>query len=134
MTEPPPPSRSTTPALTILVRNLEFIASHGVYAEERDEGRRFQVDLEVDLLDPSSAQSDALSETVDYRGLCELVLQVAHGEGHDLIEWLAAEMTRRILARYDRVGEVRLELRKFATGVPGEPDCVGVRVSARRDA
>lgn len=118
--------------MKIFVRELEFLARHGVYEEERLEGRRFSVDMEVVLADESSTTSDNLSDTLDYREIASVILEVANGESHDLVEWLAAEMTRRIFERSGRVMSARVEIRKFATGVPGEPDCVGVELSTTR--
>ena len=120
--------------MKIFVRELEFLARHGVYEEERQQGRRFSVDMEVVLSDESSTTSDNLSDTLDYREIATVILEVANGESHDLVEWLAAEMTRRIFERSGRVIAARVELRKFATGVPGEPACVGVELSTTREA
>lgn len=119
--------------MKIFVHGLDFVARHGVYQEERDEGRRFSVDVEVDLSDVQSTTSDNLSDTLDYRALAEVVLEVANGESHDLVEWLAAQMTRLIFERYAVVEHVSVTIRKFATGVPGEPACVGVKLDTRRE-
>lgn len=117
---------------TILVRNLEFTGFHGVYEEERREGRRFAVDIEAQTTVVQAGRSDALDDTVDYRDLARLVLEVAQGESRFLIEKLAAEMCRRILEELPAVHHVRLTLRKHATGVPGDPDWVGLRVERGR--
>lgn len=119
--------------MEIFVEGLEFIGAHGVYDEERAQGRRFIADISVTLSQTSSTRSDELDETLDYRGLAEIVLEVAHGESHALIEWLAGEMTRRVLDRHPQVEQVSVTLRKFATGVPGDPACVGVRLHATRE-
>lgn len=120
--------------MKIFVEGLEFVGAHGVYDEERHEGRRFIADVSVTLANTSSTRSDALEETLDYRGLAAIVLEVAHGESHSLIEWLAGEMTRRVLERHAEVMDVTVTLKKFATGVPGDPTCVGVTLYAQRDA
>lgn len=120
--------------MKIFVRGLDVLARHGVYEEERLEGRRFSVDMEVVLSDETSTTSDNLSDTLDYREIASVILDVANGESHDLVEWLAAEMMRRIFERSRRVISARVEIRKFATGVPGDPACVGVELSTTREA
>jgi dihydroneopterin aldolase len=117
----------------LLVEGLVFVGRHGVYAEERREGRRFRVDLEVTLGAGRSGGGDRLEETVDYRGLAQVVMDVAQGPSHQLIEALAEEMAGQILGRYP-VSAVSLTLRKYADGVPGEPECVGVRIHRRAEA
>jgi dihydroneopterin aldolase len=108
-----------------------FEGFHGVYEEERREGRRFRVDLEVTLGQGRLSGADQLETTVDYRGLAQAVLDVAQGPSHHLIETLAEDMAALILERHP-VAEVSLTLRKFADGVPGEPECVGVSIHRTR--
>jgi dihydroneopterin aldolase len=112
--------------MKIFVEQLEFVGRHGVYEEERREGRRFQVDLEV-VTDAGGAQhTDSLSETVDYRGLAEIIVNVGRGDSFELIERLAEEILARIFDTFDGVEHARITIRKFATGVPGSPAAVGV--------
>lgn len=118
---------------TIFIRNLETVARHGVYDEERAEGRMFSVDVEVDLPTTGVAgQSDALAETVDYRDIAACVCDVLAGPSVHLIERLAEEICDAVLVRIPRVVCVRIELRKRATGVPGAPEWVGLRIARRR--
>lgn len=117
---------------TILVHGLEFTARHGVYPEERRDGRRFCVDLEAQVAVVEAGRSDALHDTVDYRDLCRIVLEVANGPSVHLIERLVEEICARILAELPAVERIRLTLQKYATGVPGDPAWVGLRVERSR--
>lgn len=119
--------------MKIFLEKLEFLGRHGVYEEERVEGRRFEVDLEVELPDHKSAHTDELEHTVDYRELARLVLDVAGGESCSLIERLAGEMASRIIAEQPSIASVKVTVRKYATGVPGDPAVVGVTLFATRD-
>ena len=120
--------------MRIFVEGLEFTGAHGVYAEERRDGRRFRVDLSVDTDAELGARSDAIDDTIDYRGLAQIVLEVGHGPSRSLIERLAAQILERVLERYPQVRCARVTIRKFATGVPGDPGCVGVELTRARDA
>ena len=55
--------------MEIFVEGLEFVGAHGVYEEERVEGRRFRVDFLVQTSRDQSSASDDLEETIDYREL-----------------------------------------------------------------
>lgn len=112
---------------TIIVHDLELTGRHGVYDEERAEGRRFAFDAEVDIPAGSLGTADALGRTVDYRDVAQVIVDVVRGPSVHLIETLAEEICRRILADLP-VARVRLSVRKFATGVPGGPSWVGVRM------
>lgn len=116
----------------ILVHNLEFVGHHGVYDEEREEGRRFAVDIAASTRTAAAGESDRLGDTVDYRDLTRIVLDVARGPSVHLIETLVEEICRRILTDLPAVEAVDLTLRKFATGVPGDPDWVGLQVRRTR--
>ncbi len=119
--------------MKIFVHNLEFEGFHGVYEEERRDGRRFQIDLEVMVDTESAADSDDLEETLDYRRLAEIVDEVAHGPSRFLVEKLAGDIVDAAIARYPQVQEATVRIRKHATGVVGDPQWVGVELTRRRD-
>ena len=62
--------------MRIFVEGLQFDGRHGVFEEERRDGRRFCVDLWVDV---DVTPTDELATTLDYRTLAAIVLEVAHG-------------------------------------------------------
>lgn len=118
--------------MKIFVENLEFVGHHGVYEEEQREGRQFQADLVVELRAPEALETDDIDDTVDYRGLADTVLEIGRGPSCHLIEHLGERMLDHVLGRFDRVRRAQLTLRKFATGVPGAPECVGITMSKQR--
>jgi dihydroneopterin aldolase len=114
---------------------MRFEALHGVLASEKVDPQPFEVDLvlHVDLDD--AARTDALDDTVDYRGLHELVDSIVMGPSFDLIEGLAGAIARAVLAGTDprRVGAVEVRVRKPEAPLPGELDTVeGARRGRRR--
>ncbi|MGM0554760.1 MAG: dihydroneopterin aldolase [Myxococcota bacterium] len=119
--------------MKIFVEQLEFVGRHGVYEEERREGRRFQVDLEVDTRNDEAQRTDALDKTVDYRGLAEIIVAVGHHESFKLIERLAEEILARVFDAFDDIDRAEITIRKFASGVPGSPAAVGVTLERRSD-
>lgn len=115
--------------MRIFIESLSFIGRHGVYEEERRDGRRFCVDLSVDTHD---ASNDQLDTTVDYRGLASCILEVGHGPSVDLIETLGANMLQRVFETFPTIRAANIRLRKKATGVPGDPEWVGIELSQER--
>lgn len=116
--------------MRIFVEGLQFDGRHGVYEEERRDGRRFCVDLYVDA---DVRPTDELDTTLDYRALADAVLEVAHGPSVELIETLASEILDRVLKHHRCVHNATIRIRKKATGVPGDPEWVGVELRRGRD-
>jgi dihydroneopterin aldolase len=118
--------------MLITVHKLEFLGRHGVYDEERRQGRRFQVDLTVRIQRPTSSNPDALATTLDYRELSRIILTVGHGPSMNLIEHMAEQILDQVLLSQPLVEWGRVRVRKFATGVPGDPQWVGVEIERDR--
>ena len=120
--------------MILFVQGLEFMGPHGVYDEERRDGRRFEADVEVEMAEVAATRSDALTQTLDYRALAAIVVEVGRdGPSRHLIERLAGEMVDRVMEAHAGIVRARVTLRKFATGVPGDPHCVGITLERRRD-
>ena len=117
--------------MKIFVENLAVVGYHGYYEEERRDGRRFIFDLEVDVPDPGDG--DDLEETVDYRELSEIIMRHVDGESVKLIETLGERIIRDVLNEHASVESVELQIRKYATGVPGDPEHVGIRMQRTRN-
>ena len=117
---------------TILVHNLTFIGPHGYYPEERENGNRFSVDLEATVSTFAASQEDDLAKSIDYRRLASIVLEIGEGPSVFLVETLAERICAKILRDLTSVLAVEITLRKFASGVPGDPAWVGVRIKRFR--
>ena len=116
----------------IHVRGLSLTARHGVYEEERREGRSFTVDLDAYVNTLRAGTTDELQQTVDYRDLSAAVLRVMQGESRHLIETLAEAIAADLLATVPALSGVRVTVWKRATGVPGDPERVGVTIERAR--
>lgn len=116
----------------IHIRGLHVHAPHGVYEEERIEGRSFWVDLDAYVGTSSAGESDDLAKTVDYRALTTAILSVMEGPSRNLIEALAEEIADAVLSDVPAVDQVRVSVWKRALGVPGDPERVGVTIHRHR--
>lgn len=116
----------------IHIRGLHVVASHGVYEEERVEGRSFSVDLDAFVATRPAGVTDELDRTVDYRALTSAILSVLEGPGRNLIETLAESIAAKVLSDISAIEAVRVSVWKRALGVPGDPERVGVTIERRR--
>ena len=113
---------------------LRFEAMHGVLATEKVDPQPFEVDLILHADLREAGRTDALDDTVDYRGLHELVDSIVMGPSFDLIEGLAGAIARAVLAGTDPrlVGAVEVRVRKPDAPLPGELDTVEAALLRRR--
>ena len=123
-------SRLPGPAETgdaVFVRGLEFEANHGYTAEERRGTRRFRLNLELRRPLAEASRSDRLRDTIDYRRVCALAMQLGTESTFRLLEGLAGEIGRAIQELYPGV-TATIEIEKLAPPCPGVPESCGVRV------
>ena len=113
---------------TVQIRNVEFQGKHGASADERRSSRRFQVDVDLIMPLQRAIESDRLADTVNYRDVCELIVQIGEARPYRLLEALAAEMLREMRKRWPQA-RISIELRKLHPPCPGNPDYTAVRLS-----
>jgi dihydroneopterin aldolase len=114
----------------IIVTGISFTGRHGLYADERRDGRHFEVDVIARLDLSAAAQSDRLQDTIDYTQICQVVLSLGEGPSLHLIEALAQQMADAVLA-LGPIVEVEVEVRKFIPGLLGSPRHLAVRIVRR---
>ena len=102
----------------------------GIYEHERVKEQALLVDVELDYDFAGPAASDAIADAVDYDRVASGVTRLARQRAFQLIETLAEEAARLLLAEFPQVQRVRLEVRKPAA-VPSA-SCSFVRVERAR--
>jgi dihydroneopterin aldolase len=113
----------------VKIRNIEFQGNHGASADERRSARRFQVDVDLTFSMDRAAETDRLADTINYKDVCELVVELGTHKAYRLLEALAGAMLTAIRTRWPSAA-VELELRKLHPPCPGNPDYTAVRVSS----
>ncbi|HKF14800.1 MAG TPA: dihydroneopterin aldolase [Gaiellaceae bacterium] len=94
--------------VTIELVGLEVFGRHGVDEDEREQGRPFFYDIELDVEQPGA---DRVEETVDYRAVAACVEEVSDGAQFRLIELLASAVADELAARFP-ARRVRVRVRK----------------------
>jgi len=112
----------------IELRGLRVTGVHGVLEEERHRRQPFEVDLDVWAdLGPAVA-SDRLDDTVDYGALAVAAETVVSSRSFRLLEALAGEVARVVLAADARVLGVAVTVRKLRPPLPLDVATTAVRI------
>lgn len=116
----------------ITLTGIAVYGYHGAMEEERRLGQRFYIDAELSLDLSRASETDALSDTVNYAEVYEKIRKIAEGEHFRLIEKLAGEIGREILADYPSVSSARITVHKPSAPIPGILSDIAVTVELAR--
>ena len=84
--------------VTVAINGLTCFGYHGVFPEERENGQRFVVDIEMGLIETSATITDHLADTVDYEAITEGIVGIREGPPVSLLEHLAALIADTVMA------------------------------------
>ena len=117
---------------TIRLKNCAFFARHGVLDEEETLGQRFYVDAAL-TVDPGTAlDADLIEGTVDYGVAFRVIEEIITGKRRFLIEALALDVGRALLATFPQIRSAEITVRKPNAPVAGVLDHVEVTVVSQR--
>jgi dihydroneopterin aldolase len=114
--------------------DMRFEGRHGALEGERDEPQPFEVDVILHANLRLADEGDELEATVDYRDIAEIARSVVEGPSVTLIEALAGDIARDVLAATDAalVDAVEVSVRKPAAPLDVELETVEVTLLRRR--
>ena len=107
---------------------LTFYGYHGVSAAEKETGRVFEVDCELELDLAEAGHSDRLRDTVDYGQVYKLIRETVEGKAFALMEALATELATKVLDRFP-VYRVTLKVRKLHPPLAGQVTHIEVEIT-----
>jgi dihydroneopterin aldolase len=110
------------------LESLEIFGRHGVFEDERRDGRNFLYDISLEVSD--AALSDRLEDAVDYREVAACVQEVSDGKQFQLIEALAGAVADAIVERFP-VEHVRVRVRKPDPRPAGLPVAYSAAIAER---
>ena len=117
--------------MTIELQGIELFGYHGVLAEERRDGQRFLVDVELDYAEvTTTATTDRIADAIDYRDVVSAVAEVSDGRAYHLLEAFAAALADALVARFP-VARARVRVRKPDVFLPRPVDYAAVVVERR---
>jgi dihydroneopterin aldolase len=115
----------------IRLGGMIFYGYHGVSAAEKETGRRFEVDceLEADLAAPG--KTDKLTDTIDYVAVYNCIREVVEGQAFSLVESLATTLADNILEKFP-IFRVTLKVRKKIPPIAGTIEHIEIEVTRRQ--
>jgi dihydroneopterin aldolase len=117
--------------VTIELHGIILHGYHGVLDEERRDGQRFLVDVELDLEHEQAARSDRIEDAVDYREVVARVRQVSEARAYHLLEAFASAIADALVADWP-VTVVRVRVRKPDVVLDPPVEYAAVSVERRR--
>lgn len=117
----------------IFVTGLEFYGFHGVPAEERVVGHRYQVDLELTLRTRATLTDD-VADSVDYGDVAQQVVRYGQETQFLTVERLGQGLIDLLLDRYSRVDGVWIKVAKLLPPAPVIASAAGIQMYRRRNA
>lgn len=112
----------------IRLGGLSFYGYHGVTAAEKETGRVFEIDCELEADLASAGHSDRLRDTVDYQQVYQMIKEFVEGTAYSLLEGLASHLAANILDNFP-VYRVTLKVRKLHPPIPGHVNYIEVEVT-----
>ncbi len=105
------PASPTSGRRRVFVRDLEVVASVGVFEHEKRYEQRVVVSLDLDVEDAYDGRSDRLEHVLDYGAVVDRVTRIVQQEHVHLIETMAERIAADCLADA-RVRSVRVRIEK----------------------
>ena len=118
---------------TIQVNNIKIYAFHGCLDEEAKIGSEYRVDLAVKANLQNSAESDDLSDTVDYVHL-NLIVKEEMAIRSKLLEHVAQRILDRIFSELLMVKKAKVSVAKINPPLGGNVEDVALILSKKRKA
>ncbi len=114
----------------IKVKNIRVFAYHGCLKEEKKIGSDYRVDLEVKADLQNSAQTDKLSDTIDYVLLNKIVKQEMEKSSH-LLETVAKRILNRIFEEEKLVKKATVWVSKLNPPIGGDVQKVTIKMTQK---
>jgi len=110
------------------INGMSFYGYHGVSTAEKETGRLFEVDCEIELSLAEAGHSDHIQDTVDYSEVYHVIRKVVEGRAFALVEALATELATKILDNFP-IYRVTLKVRKVHPPLGGQVRHIEVEVT-----
>lgn len=115
----------------LILRELHFVARHGVLPVEQETSQHFSATLELELPLDGAGRFDRLEQTIDYCAVQEVVRGIIEGSHKKLIETLAESVAQELLRAFPLLLAVTVEILKPRP--PVDFQFAGVAVRIRRE-
>lgn len=115
----------------IIIENLEIIAEHGVFKEEKFLGQKFIVSLEMKTDTREAGKTGNLNASTHYGFVSDDVEKLLTSQSFDLIETCAEKTAEMILIKYPLISEVKVAIKKPWAPIRKHFDFVAVEITRK---
>lgn len=102
----------------VILEGLEFHAYHGIYAQERSSGNKFELDVTVETEFLEAAFHDHLSGTINYEDIYAVV-KTEMEKPSKLLERVGHSIAEKILNTFPEAISVEISISKFNPPIGG---------------
>lgn len=113
----------------IIIEEMEFYAFHGHYQEEQIVGNRFLVDLEIEADLVPAADSDQLTDAVNYQMAYQLIKKEMRRTKSNLLENIGKRILDALYNELDGITKATVKIRKMHPPMGGSIMSVGVTMT-----
>ncbi|NTW51321.1 MAG: dihydroneopterin aldolase [Chlorobiaceae bacterium] len=99
--------------------NAQFYGWHGVHAEERRLGGKYEVDAELIFDTRKAAETDDITQTVNYQQAYETIRAIMTGKPVALIETLAFVIAESLMEELTLIDSITVRVRKRSLPLGG---------------
>jgi dihydroneopterin aldolase len=117
--------------MTIELHGILLHGFHGVLEQERRDGQRFVVDVELDLEHDQATRTDRIEDAVDYREVVACVEAISDDRAFHLLEAFTAAIADALVAEFP-VTAARVRVRKPDVVLEPPVEFAAVAVERRR--
>ncbi len=118
----------------IIMSNMAFFGTHGVFSEENKLGQKFFVDAELHLDTHLAGETDDITKGVSYGDVYFVIKEIIEKEEYKLLEAICSRITKRVFEEFPLVDSMMVRVKKPEAPVPGIFDHFGVEIWRSRDA
>lgn len=111
---------------------LSFYGFHGVTEAEKETGRVFEVDCEIEVDLAQAGHTDKLNDTVDYKKVYDLIKESVENKAYSLLEGLAEHLAEKILEQFP-IYRVTLKVRKMNPPIAGQIKFIEVEITRHQE-
>jgi dihydroneopterin aldolase len=87
--------------IKIKLNTIELFGYHGILDDEKINGQRFEIDVELTFKLMSAIKLDNIKNTIDYSKVCERIIEIFHEKRVNLIETLADSIGNALMSEYN---------------------------------
>ena len=115
----------------IIIENLELIAEHGVFKEEKFLGQKFIISVEMTTDTREAGKTGNLNASTHYGFVADDIEKIFTSQSFDLIETCAEKIAEMILTKYPLISEIKVTVKKPWAPIRKHFDFVAVEITRK---